>query len=327
MKIISVLYNRTIRPMLLKILGSNIFIEERSLIRKYYKYSKEQHGLRSLAIFSLDGKDYTNGFADRLRGMITVYAYAKATGTPFRIEHKIPFQLQDYLQPNVVNWIFKENEKTYNLKYANPIVMFDHTKGSRFRWLPKNRQYHFYCNINAITLINKYYHTSFTYSQLFHELFKPSQALLDSIAPFDKYRKASYISISFRFMQLMGDLKDEWGKTLNQSEQSKYIKNCLSFIETIHNKNLNVTYVLVTSDSKTFMNHVKTLPYVFTLPGEIGHIGHSCSDAINMKMFLDFYMISQAKKAYMGYTGEMYKSNFAKSAAATTGIPYEAIHF
>ena len=92
-------------------------------------------------------------------------------------------------------------------------------------------------------------------------------------------------------------------------------------------QNTNEPYVLVTTDSITFLHEAEKLNFVFTIPGKIGHIGYHSEDDVQIKTMLDFYMISKAKKAYLGCSGDMYKSNFAKSAAMTTNIPYEEIIF
>ena len=57
--------------------------------------------------------------------MINSYAYAKANNINFWIEHKVPFSLEEFLQPNKYNWILEPSEKSYNLKYASPLSMLD----------------------------------------------------------------------------------------------------------------------------------------------------------------------------------------------------------
>lgn len=312
--------------LLTKLFGSNVMTELR-FIRKYYHFSLLKKRPIPFVIFSMDGKNFTNGFADRLRGIITAYAYAKANDLPFRIDHTEPFKIEEYYAPNEVNWLLNENEKDNNIVYTSPLVLLDYTKGRRLLYLPKWRQYHIFANINAIDLINKHFNTNYSYSNLFRELFKPSDYLLESLLPFKKYVQEGYISVSFRFMQLMGDFKDVRGIVLGIEEQNELILKCHNFLHNIRKSNPTIPYILVTSDSTKFMESLKGLDYVFYIPGKIGHIGYISSNEIHLKTMQDFYMISKAKKAFMGYTGGMYKSHFAKSAADTTGIPYEAINF
>lgn len=83
---------------------------------------------------------------------------------------------------------------------------------------------------------------------------------------------------------------------------------------------------MVTSDSQKFIDSVSNIPYVYIIPGEIGHIGHMGGD-IFMKTYLDFYMIADAKKVYLGVGNKMYKSNFSYFVAQTRERAIELIEF
>ena len=310
-----------------RIIGANLYTQLRFLKCDPYFISFFKKRPSPVQIYNLDGHKYTCGFADRLRGIISIYAWAKANELPFRINHETPFHLEDYLVPNKIDWQLKENELSYNVIYSNPIVMMDYTKGKRLPFLCKKRQHHFYANINALPIINEHYKKNYSYTELFQELFKPSCKVSNALEPYSKYIDEGYISISFRFMQLMGDFVDVCGSTLDECGREKLVKDCMKFVTSLHEKHLDIKYVLVTSDSETFIDIVKKLPFVFVIPGKIGHIGFNSDADATLKMIIDFLMISRAKKAYMGYTGQMYKSHFAESAAEITGIPYESVNF
>lgn len=304
---------------------SFVYRDLRMAIRNYrFSFSKS----KTIVIYSMDDRGgFTNGFADRLRGMISSYAYAKAINHPFKIDHIEPFVLYKFFEPNKVNWILCKGEKREVFPFSLPVVIIDYESGERVPFIPRFLQIHFFTNVDFIPEINKHFKTNYTYQQLFKELFKPSKYLLESLQMYLPLVKIGYISISFRFMQLMGDLKDVRGNVLSVNEREELICKCLRFIESLHNKYSNYKYVLITADSKLLIERVVDLPYVFTISGEIGHIGFMKNDAIFLKTIQDFYMISQAKMAFLGYTGEMYKSNFAREAAKTTGIPFETIEF
>lgn len=306
--------------------GYNIFMELK-LIKKYYYFSFQKRNIPNIIIYSLDNRTFQNGFADRLRGIVSAYAYAKLNNLQFKIDHKEPFCLEVFFEPNRVNWVLKESERTNNLLYSSPIVLLDYTKGTRLLHLSKKRQYHIYSNINALQILNVNYSSSLTYHGLFNELFKPSKFLLENIKPYEFYINKGFISISFRFIRLMGDFDDCCGYTLSDNKQQELISTCHSFIRTIHERHNNIPYVLVTTDSKKFLDSVVNLDYVFVIPGKIGHIGYGPNYEANVKTMLDFYMISQAKKAYLGCSDGMYESSFAKYAAETTGIEFEKINF
>lgn len=317
---------RYIYRIIKRLIGANR-ITEYYLVRQFYTFSFHFRSVPSVAIYSLDGKLFTNGLADRLRGMISVYAYAKCNKIPFRINHRIPFLLENYIVPNRYNWIFCECEYSNNLLYSRPVCLMDYTKGYRMLFLNSHKQHHFYTNIDCLSLLNRKYKKEYTYSQLFQELFKPSSLLQEKIDYCNKLLGNNYISVSFRFMQLMGDFKDIRGNILNETDRMNLIERCIELIYRLKGRHPNVQKVLVTSDSMTFMHAVEDISFTYQIPGVIGHIGHVDNVAANLKTFLDFWMISKAKKVYMGYTGDMYRSNFAKSAASSTDTDYEEIFF
>ena len=57
--------------------------QEIDLMRKTYHFGSVKERVKPMAIACLDGRTVTSGFADRLRGMITIYAYAQQMKIPF----------------------------------------------------------------------------------------------------------------------------------------------------------------------------------------------------------------------------------------------------
>ena len=109
---------------------------------------------KPLVIYSLDARGgYTCGFADRLRGMISSYAYAKAINHSFRIDHVEPFELCRFFEPNEVNWKLAVYEKKEIFPYCIPIHVMDNDKGERIPYIPHFLQTHFYTNRNFIECI------------------------------------------------------------------------------------------------------------------------------------------------------------------------------
>lgn len=304
--------------------------DEICLIRQYYRLELTRKKAPILIISCLDSRISSVGFADRLRGMVSCYAYAKAINVPFRIEHVAPFDLSEYLVPNLYDWTLKSGEKDYNLLYSDPIVFMQHTIEQHslklFR-LSKNRQHHLYTNASYLKDINSRYHTNYSFLELYQELFKPSSFLEDLLETHLKqlHSCGGYISISFRFMQLMGDFKDCGGETLSEGDKLDLLQRSLSIVNGLYEKHQKT--VFVTSDSQTFLNEASKLANVYIAPGTIGHIGFSQERGIYDKMFTDFYLISQADHVYMAHSGKMYRSNFAKMAASTSGAQYDEIAY
>ena len=303
--------------------------DEFVLIRKEFFLRLKKEKVPVLVISCLDSRTATSGFADRLRGMISCYAYAKAIGVPFRIEHISPFELNDYLVPNDYDWRLQAGEKSMNLLYANPVFFLCHEIGYhslRFLRICKRRQHHLFTNSDYIKDINNKYHRGFRFNELFHELFKPSPSL-DKVLDTHRAKLGTegYISISFRFMQLMGDFKDCKGDVLSEKERRMLLDKSLSVVHQLYQKEKK--RILVTSDSQSFIDEVIQYPFVYVAPGKIGHIGYAQGTDVYEKMFVDFFLISQAEHVYMAFSGKMYRSNFAKTAALSTGVPYDEMQY
>lgn len=292
----------------------------------HYHFSLFENNCIELVAACLDSDTSNCGLSDRLRGIISAYAYSKCLGVPFVIKHKRNFLLEDYLAPNSYNWLKYLDLIDNNLFHTDLRFVMDHSTGERLPYRIKHRQIHIYSNTDFLPYLNERYSQQFIFSELFNELFRPSKLLEKEISKYSQYINDSYISISFRFMQLLGDFRDEYGEVLEEEERNKLIKKCQEFIVHVHSLHSNKR-ILITADSQRFIDSL-SFNFIFTLPGKIGHIGHSTGEETMLKTFLDFYMISKAEKVYLGYSGLMYKkSKFCKSAALSTDTPFEAIEF
>ena len=296
-------------------------------LRKDYYFKWNEDKPSPSVIFMMDSRYTMMGFADCLRGMISSYAFAKAKGMPFKIDFKVPFHLDEYLIPNDYDWEVDESEISYNYKYSSPIWVMDRDRGRIFKFpFPRARQYHLYTNVNIIGLVNKKFRKNYDYTVLYKELFRPSEALQKRIDEISQDLGNSYISVSFRFSTLLGDFEDCINSPLPEKKQKEYIKRCKKKLEEIHLAN-NSTKVFVTSDSSKFIDSLKDLPWVHFIQGKRGQFKDDGETDVHMLTFLDFFIISGAKKVFMAHTGKMYRSNFAKSAALTTGTAYEELSF
>lgn len=301
---------------------------EVELIRKMYKLKFVKEEVPPIALFCLDNRTTNYGFADRLRGMVSCYAYAKAVDIPFRIEHIDPFDLSEYFIPNSYDWQLKQGEKSYNLLYSNPVYFVQNIPdilSMRLFKKSKKRQHHLYTNTGYIKEVNNKYNKNYVFGNLFTELFKPSVMLEKLIDKQKLHINGNYVSVSFRFMQLMGDFKDSWGETLSEEDRNDLLNKSLTLVKSLYEQEQKT--IFVTSDSQTFLDVVSKLDFVYVIPGEIGHIGYSQNRGVTEKMFLDFCMISQADHVYMAHSGKMYRSNFAKTAAMSSNTPYTEISY
>jgi hypothetical protein len=180
-------------------------------------------------------------------------------------------------------------------------------------------QLHFYTNMQP--------ESNQLFGIYFRELFKPSDRLAAALDSHMQTIGDIFISISFRFVQLLGDFIDCDGDTLPETEQEELISRSIQAIKDIMRHHQSIPRVLVTSDSVRFLRRAKVLPYVYVIEGKVGHINFEHSDDVNMKTFLDFLMISNAQKVYLAKSGKMYKSDFARHASMIHNRLFEIYNY
>lgn len=288
-----------------------------------------------LIISVFNGFERHGGLADRFRGIISAYKFAKEHKLTFAIYWAEPFVLQDYLIPNNYNWIIPKEQLLYSRPGSCPIhigsfykrIGIDKYREELFqlnllnRLIKKNSssaQFHLYSNAHF---------GDKAYSSLFSELFKPSSRLQKLIDINLQHMNGGFIAASFRFVQLLGDFKDECeGITLSDFEREKYISDCVKTVEKLHSDHLS-NKILITSDSSLFLDEVRSLPYTYIVPGEISHTdGKSMDNSPTFdKEFLDLLLLSKAKVIYRIHKGKMYYSGFPLTAGMIGNVEVKTI--
>lgn len=273
-------------------------------------------------ICTFDGSMHHGGLGDRLRGITSVYEYCKRNNRIFKINFYDPFKLETYLLPNKYDWRINKDLISRNPNESKPVIFdcdlnfFEHyihrkTMDIMFK---KNKQIHVYTNTFCYDK---------SYSQNFHELFKPSPILQSAINEQLQIINGEYITISFRFCQLLGDFKQDVFRPLPEKEQSLLIERSIQTIHRLKKKHPECPKIIVTSDSLKFINAIQNISYVYIIPGVITHSNYKTNDESHLKTFLDFFIIANAKKVYMARTKIMYKSGFAYRAAKINNIPFK----
>lgn len=275
---------------------------------------------------------FSGGLSDRLRGIVSIYAECKKQGLPFRIVFE-PLHLEDYLLPNKYDWRIKDEEISWDTKQVYPCVLLTYHNNSKNRWQ------HFVQSTILKSYIRKPYRQIHVYSNMickdseystfFHELFRPVPELKQLIDYHLEHLggKHGYISLTFRFRQLLGDFK-EGGETLPTEGRAAYIKRCLKAVEVLHNMHPEKK-ILVTADSYTFLEELSRegRTYVYIMPGRVVHIGFTfdADKKTYMKSFLDMYMLSLADTVYQARDEKLMLSGFPTRAALLGGVPYREI--
>lgn len=288
-------------------------------------------------IAMVDGESFHGGMCDRFKGIVSLYAYCKYHGIPFRIRYTYPFKLEDYLSPATYDWILKKNEYTDNPIYCRILYMRGEHLAKRLLALKTKRQVHYYSNRDCLAHINDAYakgdenKSEFNWGELFCELFKPGAVLEERIQSIKKDLGDDYYAAVFRFQNLLGDFQEYHYKSINDKEEAeRLIEKCLGSIEKLKVIHGNKA-LLITSDSVTFLKRVSQIEGVHIIPGTLIHMDGQKNNIpenpyeIYLKSFLDFYMLSDAQKIYRVGTSYMYPSEFPVYAARVHNIPFESI--
>lgn len=278
---------------------------------------------KKMIVYMADGVIYRSGFADRMRAMITLYDFCKKNGLDFRINFTDPFRLEDYLLPAQYDWRLKPGELSKNKKTSRAFYVDtrrEEDSDRERRWEEATFRHYFKKNFKQAHVYTIFYYAEKDFASLFRELFRFSPELDRRVSEATRQLGESYISVSTRFLELLGDFTEPkpMVKTLPEDAQEDLIGHCLDKIMEIHEQEChNGEKILVTSDSRKFLDAAAALPFVSVIDGEIGHLSVKKEDRSqqDMKTFVDFFAIAGARKSYLLISGDMYPSNFSKRAA------------
>ncbi len=293
-----------------------------------YSLKINSSSTNKVVIFNLAVHNDYYGLADRLKGAILTYSVCKKLQLDFKINYISPFCLNKFLEPNNYNWFIPDNEVCYNLNCSDIVLAIVSVidENSTYKHIRKSvlaskkQQIHVSTNWS---LKDKNEH-----SILFHELFKPTQALQVEIDRYLDLFGSNYINATFRFQNSLGDFAEFDMKPLAQSEQKSLIERCTTQLLKLHSSYPDKK-ILVTSDSITFLEHINTFDFTYIIDGRPIHMSKTDDASFDMhkKAFIDFFMISYAEKIFLFYTDNMYNSGFPRLAAWINGVPFKAIKF
>ncbi|MDY0201279.1 MAG: hypothetical protein RBR40_09855 [Tenuifilaceae bacterium] len=300
-------------------------LQELFLLLKYHKLKRSEHK-EPMLIISIDGRRNTQGLADRFSGIVSMYALSKALNVPFRCMFIHPFNLTDFLQPNIYDWSPKEEEISESINGVRYCILRkSRSVGYLLKRFPIKKQIRVYANLNYLDEINKKFGQNFIWSELFNELFRFTPELEEQLNMHKEMIGGKYIACVFRYQSLLGDFKEYRFRPVSEKEQKELIEKNKNALRSLA-EDVNMP-VLVTSDSQRFISEVKHLKNIFTLPGRVVHLDctHNEQKQVYMKSFIDFFMISGAEKAFSMGTSKMYPTGFPLCAARLGNIPFNRI--
>lgn len=270
-----------------------------------------------------DGTVHTGGLTDRLKGLCSLYIFAKKYKLDFKIHFVSPFILQKYLLPNNHDWNIEEHEISYDLDNVALYTYENEKDAAEFlSHHTKKQQFHVGCNSMEC---------ADTYSQIFHQLFVPTPYLKNYV---DSHLiqlggAKNYVTISFRFQNLLGEFEEANSRALSKENQEKLINNCIRAVHNIRQNHLDCYKILITSDSNKFRKIIsESYSYVhtFVIPDEEGHMDYAAAGkGKELTAFLDMFLIAESKKSYQIRSKEMYNSDFPMMAAKINNVSYEVV--
>jgi glycosyltransferase involved in cell wall biosynthesis len=295
-------------------------------IRMYSWFATKQYTNNKIVLHLVDGKYSHGGFCDRFKGIVSMFCYAQANGLPFRIDYNYPFQLSDYLIPNEYNWVAQENEISRKYADVKYLCLVRDPSAHRLICLDTNKQIHCHANRDIVEQINTNYQTNYNWGIEFNKLFKPNEKLNELIQMHKTRMNNSYISAQFRFINLLGDFKDNTNKTLSDSEKETLIRENLKALAELKQKYPNKT-IFIASDSSVFIERASAIEGIYSLQGKVVHIDYIEGESFNvyLRVFLDFYLISESECVFAIGTDLMYKTEFPMYAAKVNNVPFERI--
>lgn len=292
-----------------------------------YLDENETNELGECLIVMFDGKQIHCGLTDRFKGICTAYEFSKEFNMKFYINYISPFELTDYLIPNLYDWKVDVRKVLYNKSTSVPVFLNDWQSNTFYHKLYLQRiikdnpgkQIHLYTNSP--------YYLSY-YSDTFHYLFKNSSMLDRLICSENEKLGDGYVAMSFRFLQLLGDFKEEHAvfKVLPEEAQFALMQKCEQTVLSIRKTMKISKKILLTADSHKFLDYMcDKYDFVYSIPGPIAHIDncHEKNNDIYTKVFLDMIMLSKSRVIYQICIDDMYRNSaFAKHAALLGNVKY-----
>ena len=325
-----VLWKKGIKP--LEISFQNIRYDEVNVIYEKHKKRVKYNTLKQI--------DYTKnrptvilvqtigGLTDIWLKQMSLFLICQKLGYDFKIHYKEPFDMEDYLTPNIYDWtvsndVYEAAIKEKNVLESENMININDVESVLVSRIAGKKY------LVWKTYIASYNITKTNYAHTHNTLFKPTDELQKVI---DHHLnrlggEKEYISAVFRFQQLLGDFEEPGFPILNITDRNILIQRCISALKELAILNRG-DMVLVTSDSITFLQEAKKLGFVYVVPEKILHpeANKKADKNVWMKSFLDYYLLTKSKKNYLIIDGKMYNSGFPRHAASHGNIPYEVLN-
>ncbi len=294
---------------------------------KRFQLLKPNLNKSPMIVALVDGRNFHGGFTDRLKGMVSLFHFSRIKQIDFRISHTFPFDLSDYLEPNQYDWRIRKEELPNNFFQTSFVNFVEDGSIERYKTLSSRNSLIAYANRDVVPYLNDFYHTAYSWGELYKTLFRPTAGVKSLIDNNRQKLGDSYIAAHFRFVGMFGDFNETPYIHIDEQQKKHIFATNVEFV-----KQLAIRFagkkIFVASDSQIFIDSVCNIENVYTLSGDIVHIDHKIADSQDdafMRILLDFYLIAGAEKIFSIGTDEMYKSELPLYASKIYGADFERI--
>jgi len=307
-------------------------------IAKYYKYlilikyyakklSFSKNYNKPVIIVCFDGNFSHGGLVDRLKGIISFYQISKILDYDFKVFFKHPFDLRDFLNPNLIDWSINEKDLKYSPFSFKILYLMNDFKTNPLHIFAKSKAKTFfvYSNVDYLPTLfpdKKEEDIKTIWRNNYKELFKISDYLKEKLKLLPEDFRLAFHT---RFTTLIGDFSDSTKLVLSENEKMILIQKVIKSIDEAASQYPDkIKYVF--SDSTFFLQYIKTHTNYKTLDGAPKHLENNNSDIdYHSKTFLDFYFLAESDMIFSVKIDEMYFSSFSKYAAIVGNKDFKRI--
>lgn len=292
----------------------------------YFKYLSFSKPEKQQIIICFDGVFFHGGLVDRLKGIISYYQVAVKLGYDFKILFYDPFDLDQFLIPNQVDWVLKPKDVKWHPfkdKFTYTVNKFNFDPYNSLKH-NKSRRYFVYANIDYSSSIFKDFNEVALAKQWtfdFNKLFKKSPLLQQRL---EEESQSKFTAFHTRFTSLMGDFKDTTSLVLSDREQQDLKQKLLEKMQFLAKDNT----AFVFSDSINFIEFVTKNSMIKTIKGKPFHMDNFDTDSSiegHLKTLVDFFMLANSEQIYFLKSDKMYSSSFSKYASFIGDVPFKSI--
>lgn len=278
------------------------------------------------------------GITDRFKAIVSLFDFCDENNLEFKIYSKKPFDFNLFFNPAEYNWSISETEISFAQEKNTALNLWIPSDiGNRhFSW--DDEQFVLRTITNSGICSHLFIHASAPYGlpqfgKRFRQLFVCKPLLAENIALWSEKLGREYITVTCRFINLLNDSVEvvDGFRALSSSEKEILISQCIEKIISISNDTSKT--VLVTTDSNTFSKKINSINNnrIISIEGDTIHHHIGFIDKIGyseiLKQLTEFFLISQANKAFLLVCGQMYESKFPKWSASLGSVPYTILHF